>query len=233
MPTHPDSLNRHPGERLGSINNENGYSTMNRFCRHLCEGMIAVSIALPVPTLAQQARSVPVAVEARNDLPGVEVRATLNVLGPDDTPINRALGTSRQSFGASAPESLAIRIGEHMDVCVTASQSGYFTVWSLDLAEAHPKLVYPNAFAQEAASERGDTIEPGEEKCIGRMQGFMLTAIGPAGESSIQVFWTAELEDQLAQDDFPVIGSKSAMSTVRSLPTDSYASTTLYFDVTE
>ena len=121
-----------------------------------------------------------------------------------------------------------VEVGQRVQLCFTANEDGYVTVWSRDAEGGVPIRIYPNEYARETADLRGGPVEDGEEICLGDGDdGFRLTVARPLGEAMAYVQFTQDEDDQFDEDAFPQVEERSFRDARR------YASDTVRYRVVQ
>ena len=131
-------------------------------------GAAALAVALAatvVPTgYAQQKRTRNIGVLPDKPLGAVTLDIRLEAM----------TATGRRNEGAAVRSGDAVRVGQRVLVCFTASESGYVTVWSRDAEGNTPVRIYPNEFVAETADEVAVLVDGAAGTCIGDDDGFRL-----------------------------------------------------------
>jgi hypothetical protein len=132
-------------------------------------------------------------------------------------------GTSRLFVaGEDLPQ---LPVGSHVKICVTATATGYITLWSIDSQGAHVRI-YPNERAY--LGRRGAPIQQDVPVCVGEGTDFALAIDEPLGLSKVYVHWTPTEEAQLDPSTYPELGQAPRSGN----PPGQYASQTLEYVIT-
>ena len=92
--------------------------------------------------------------------------------------------------GADEPE---LPVGARLEVCFSASRSGHVSLWSRDAEGNSPVRIYPNEYVAATADQPGQSIEGGQEMCIGHgEQGYQLVVQPPLGKAAIYLHYVGE-----------------------------------------
>lgn len=138
----------------------------------------------------------------------------------DMVPAGRA-GTELQlimtSLTAAGSRSMSdyepIKVGDKVQVCFLASQSGYITLWSHD-AEGGVARVLPNQYTEGGTARAAVPISGGERHCIsdaglsvegqegGEPRKWWFEVREPLGQADLYLHWTADESQQLPDDSF-------------------------------
>jgi hypothetical protein len=124
--------------------------------------------------------------------------------------------------GDAVPE---LPVGSHVKICVTATATGYITLWSIDSRDEHVRI-YPNDRAYQG--RRGAPIQKDEPTCVGEGTDFQLQVEEPLGRSQVYAHWTPTEETQLAATTYPDLGHSLRSAN----PPGEYASQTLEYIIT-
>lgn len=89
------------------------------------------------------------------------------------------------------------RIGEHMSFTVTASKSGYITLWDIGTSNT-VRRIFPNQFSADSMY-----VKAGQKASIGgESTRFDFRVAGKSGLEDVYAIWTAKAEDQPDQEGF-------------------------------
>lgn len=167
-----------------------------------------IGLALLAGTLAGAAapeRSWAQAVEVPTHQPmsGVELTLELSERGTDRV-------VTRATTRSASTDARQLRIGSEVVVCVTASRSGYITLWGVDEND-HPTRVYPNRFSHENGEEMtGAPVTEGMRYCLGDDSRFNFTVGGRPGSTyQLSLNWTPVENDALPSDAYVQIGPRT------------------------
>lgn len=136
--------------------------------------------------------------------------------------------TFRGESNENAPR---LPVGELLEVCFTATEAGWVTVWDYD-ADGKETRIYPNAFAPAKLGNTGIQVAANERACIGRKgDPFQLRLRPPLGPSNIYLHWTKDDKDQLSADMFRSVGRSIRSGGTRDVSTEPFLSATFSYDL--
>lgn len=193
-------------------------------------GLSALALALAMGAgqgaEAQQGRLTPVGLPKQQAMDGVEIELSLRTLDSTRSLRTELSATTRSPTPRGLPE---LRLGDFAEICFSVTADGYITVWSRSAA-GRPVVIYPNSFSHPGESSTAVSLAGGDRQCIGADERFRLRVSGQAGAvSSVYVHWTPGAAGQLGDDDFPVIGDRSAVSS----DTASHAGSTIEYRIVQ
>lgn len=177
-----------------------------------------VTTTTATATATAQLRSNAVAVVEQSTQPNVEV--TLELRRPQSgTPM------AEQNTRSQLRSVIDLRRGEYIEVCFSATRTGYISLWSIHPTQGHPVVVYPNPYSHPGQAVTSVALAANSVQCVGDQQDFRLRVDGdPDLAHRVYIQWTAQQGQQLTEADYPVL----VRSVGSSVP---YASTTIHYRV--
>ncbi|QCG93085.1 DUF4384 domain-containing protein (plasmid) [Azospirillum sp. TSA2s] len=122
------------------------------------------------------------------------------------------------------------KIGEMVELCFSASRTGYVTVWDVGTS-GRVARIFPNQHAGTAAS--ATQVNGGQRYCAGTDgDPFAFEVSGPTGQDELYIVWTATAELQPQRADFATAAELSAaFEDLKRKAPDSWATFKTAFEI--